>query len=102
MNIGEPVTANSFAVEFNLIPGKEYKVKGYGGDCLLIENELVKDQWYSLDYSMNMRIDLRYRNTRKKLELVQQIIYAFNRAFRKYRFGYFLYCQRENEIDEGL
>lgn len=50
VNIGEPVTATPHAEEFRLTAEKEYKVKGYDGECVLIENDLGEEGWYSLEY----------------------------------------------------
>lgn len=50
VTLGEPVTANQMAGEFNLTPDKEYLVKGYDGDCIMVEDNNGNDLWYSLDY----------------------------------------------------
>lgn len=50
VNLGEPVTATTFAEEFNLTADKEYKVLGYDGECLLIRNDVGAEEWYSIDY----------------------------------------------------
>lgn len=50
VTFGEPVTANAFAEAYNLTSDKEYIVKGYDGDCIMIQNDIGEDEWYSLDY----------------------------------------------------
>lgn len=50
VTLGEPVTANQMAEEYNLTPDKEYLVKGYDGDCIMVQNDLGNDEWYSPDY----------------------------------------------------
>lgn len=50
VTLGEPVTANQMAGEFNLTPDKEYLVKGYDGDCIMVCDNNGNDLWFSLDY----------------------------------------------------
>lgn len=50
VTVGENVTATPHGEEFNLTADKEYKVLGFDGDCIQIENDLGVKDWYSLDY----------------------------------------------------
>lgn len=47
---GLPVTANKRGEQFNLTEGRKYIVLGYDGECILIENDLGKEDFYSKEY----------------------------------------------------
>ena len=49
VEIGQPVTANERAEDFNLTEGRQYTVLGYDGD-ILVKNDLGKEEFYSKDY----------------------------------------------------
>lgn len=49
VEIGQPVTANKYAEDFNLTEGRQYTVLGYDGD-ILVKNDLGKEEFYSKDY----------------------------------------------------
>lgn len=49
VKIGQPVTANERAEDFNLTEGRQYTVLGYDGD-ILVKNDLGKEEFYSKDY----------------------------------------------------
>lgn len=49
VEIGQPVTANERAEEFNLTEGRQYTVLGYDGD-ILVKNDLGNEEFYSKEY----------------------------------------------------
>lgn len=50
VNIGGTIIANPHGEDFNLTADKEYILLGYDGDCVQVENDLGKKDWYSTDY----------------------------------------------------
>lgn len=49
VKIGQPVTANKHAEDFNLTEGRKYTVLGYDGD-ILVKNDLGNEEFYSKEY----------------------------------------------------
>lgn len=49
VKIGQPVTANKHAEDFNLTEGRKYTVLGYDGD-ILVKNDLGYEEFYSKEY----------------------------------------------------
>lgn len=49
VKIGQPVTANRHAEDFNLTEGRKYTVLGYDGD-ILVKNDLGYKEFYSKEY----------------------------------------------------
>ena len=49
VKIGQPITANERAEEFNLTEGRQYTVLGYDGD-ILVKNDLGNEEFYSKEY----------------------------------------------------
>ena len=47
---GCPVTANKRGEQLNLTENRKYTVLGYDGECILLENDLGKEDFYSKEY----------------------------------------------------